>query len=64
MPNISIIDVSKIVEKLTEIITQMSRIPTIMARLSVIAGLRLPFLSPIIKSSKGYGTLTFLKFSA
>ena len=43
MPNISIIDVSKIVEKLTEIITQMSRILTIMAWLSVIAGLVVTF---------------------
>ncbi len=43
MPNISIIDVSKVVEKLKEIITQMSRILTIMAWLSVIAGLVVTF---------------------
>ncbi|NRA63741.1 MAG: hypothetical protein HRU19_04615 [Pseudobacteriovorax sp.] len=38
-PNISIIDVSKVVEKLTEVISQMSQILKVMAWLSVIAGL-------------------------
>lgn len=43
LPNISIIDVSKVVEKLEEVINQMSRILTVMAWLSVVAGLVVTF---------------------